>query len=100
MYWNKDRKEIQRILGTFLFYSWAVDLTMGIALSMLTSEQAKATENTQRAVTKLLNYCATHPDAAIKYCALDMILKILTIFTHFEQFFKCSLRANNYCTLS
>jgi hypothetical protein len=68
---------IQQIIGTFLFYACAVNSTMLAALSTLSSEQASATANTEAAVQHFLNsYCATHPDAKVRYVASDMILRI------------------------
>jgi hypothetical protein len=45
-------------------------------LNDIATEQTKATEKTQAATNKLLDYLATHPDAAIRYHASDMILHI------------------------
>jgi hypothetical protein len=42
----------------------------------IATEQTKATEKTQAATNQLLDYLATHPDAAIRYHASDMILHI------------------------
>jgi hypothetical protein len=42
----------------------------------IVTEQTKATEKTQAATNQLLDYLATHPDAAIRYHASDMILHI------------------------
>jgi hypothetical protein len=67
---------LQQITGKFLYYSRAVDPTMNTALSSLASQQAKGTEQTARDAVKFLNYCATHPDAKLRYHASDMILKI------------------------
>ena len=53
-----------------------MDPTLAVALSTIAAEQSKATEKTAKAVNKLLNYCATHPNAAIRYKASDMILRI------------------------
>ena len=47
-----------------------------MALSSLAAEQAKGTENTAKAIVKLLNYCATHPDAALQCKSSDMILRV------------------------
>jgi hypothetical protein len=47
---------------------------MLVALSTIAAEQAKVTSNTAKAVIKLLNYAATHPNATIRYHASDMIL--------------------------
>jgi hypothetical protein len=67
---------LQRITGTFLYYARAVDPTMLVALSALASEQTKGTEQTARDAVKFLNYCATHPNATIRYQASDMILSV------------------------
>jgi hypothetical protein len=42
----------------------------------IATEQTKATEKTQATTNQLLDYLATHPDAAIRYHASDMILHI------------------------
>ena len=42
-------KRLQQIIGTFLFYGYAVDATLLTALSKLSSAQATATEATKRA---------------------------------------------------
>ena len=34
------------------------------------------TQHTAKAITKLLNYCATNPNAAIQYKSSDMILRV------------------------
>jgi hypothetical protein len=47
-----------------------------VALGDLSSAQAKGTEATNRAVTQLLDYCATHSEASIRYCASEMALQI------------------------
>ena len=74
---SKDKKkEIQRIIGTLLYYSRAVDPTIAVALSSLAAEQSQGTKKTAKAITKLLNYCATHPNAAIQYQPSDMILRV------------------------
>ena len=71
-----DRNHVQTVLGTLLFYARAVDSTMLATIGTLATQQAKGTEATMRALTQLLNYCATHPDAVIRYHASQMILWI------------------------
>ena len=68
-------RRIQQIVGTFLFYGRAVDVTMLVALSTLSAQQANATAKTAEAITKFLNYAASHPDAKIRFHASDMRLK-------------------------
>jgi hypothetical protein len=67
---------LQRITGTFLYYARAVDPTMLVTLSALASYQSKATEQTAEDAVKFLNYCATHPDAILRYSKSDMVLTV------------------------
>jgi hypothetical protein len=66
--------KIQQIIGTLLYYATTVDPTMLVALGTIAANQSKATATTAHAVVKLINYAATHPDAAIRYHASDMVL--------------------------
>jgi hypothetical protein len=68
--------KIQKVTGSVLYYARAVDPTVLMSLNDITTEQTKATEKTQAATNKLLDYLATHPDATIRYHASDMILHI------------------------
>jgi hypothetical protein len=67
-------KRIQEIVGVFLYYGRAVDSTMLVALGSIAS--AKTTEETAAAVTHLLNYAASNPEATVRFHASDMCLKI------------------------
>ena len=60
-------KRLQQIIGTFLFYSRAVNPTLLTALSELSSAQATATDATKCACQQFLDYCASHPDGSIRY---------------------------------
>ena len=60
-------KRVQQITGTLLYYAKAVDSTLLVALGTISSQQAKATTATNRAVVQLLDYCATHPEAVLRY---------------------------------
>jgi hypothetical protein len=71
-----DNKRIQEIIGTLLYYARAVDPTMLTALSTLATQQPKGTKQTMMDITHLLNYCATHPNAVIRFYKSDMILHI------------------------
>eukprot|EP00978_Attheya_sp_CCMP212_P041881 scaffold245865_cov61-Attheya_sp.AAC.1 len=72
-------KRIQGIVGTLLYYARALDSTMLMAIGSISSAQANGTEATAKAVAHLLDYCATHPEATIKYRATDMILCAYTV---------------------
>jgi hypothetical protein len=73
---SKETKLVQEILGTLLYYARAVDSTMLAAIGTIATQQASATKQTMKAVVQLLNYCATHPDAVVRYSASDMVLHI------------------------
>jgi len=68
------RRQVQEVIGVLLYYARAVDPTLLVALNTLAAQQASATQATARAVHQLLDYCATHPDATIRFHASDMVL--------------------------
>ena len=70
------KKRVQQIVGSFLYYARAVDPTVLMALSEISSQQSAPTENTMKRVNQFLDYMWTHPDAKIRYRASDMILNV------------------------
>jgi len=70
------KKRVQQIFGSFLYYARAVDPTILIALSEISSQQSAPTENTMKRVNQFLDCMWTHPDAIIWYRASDMILNV------------------------
>jgi hypothetical protein len=73
---KEDKRFIQEVTGTFLFYARAVDPTMLVALGSLAVEQANPTENTMKKCKQFLDYAATQEDAVITYRTSDMVLAI------------------------
>jgi hypothetical protein len=67
---------IKKVTVSVLYYARAVDPTVIMPLNDIATEQTKATEKSQAATNKMLDYLATHPDATIRYHASDMILHI------------------------
>ena len=65
---------IQQVVGTLLYYARAVDSTLRMALGTIASAQTKGTQATAEAVTQLINYCATHPEATVRFSASQMVL--------------------------
>jgi hypothetical protein len=49
---------------------------MLVALGTIASNQSKGTQATAQALTQLLNYAASHPDATVRYTASNMYLHI------------------------
>jgi hypothetical protein len=72
----KQCTTIQKITGSVLYYSRAVDPTVLMPLNDITTEETTATEQTQTATSQILDYLATHPDATIRFYASDTILHI------------------------
>jgi hypothetical protein len=67
---------IQKVTGSVLYYARAVDPTVSMPLNDIAMEQTRATEKTQAATNKMLDYLATHLDATIRHHASNMILHI------------------------
>ena len=73
---EKETNLVQQVCGTFLYYVIAIDNTILPGLSSITSEQYKATKNTEKQVAKLMNYRASNRNAEIQYRASEMHLAI------------------------
>ena len=73
---EKDKKYIQKVLGSFLYYARAIDMTILHALSAIASEQQTPTKRTVERVHQLLDYMATNPNAVVRFYASDMILNL------------------------
>jgi hypothetical protein len=71
-----DTKHLQKVLGTLLYYARAVDSTMLTAIGELATQQSTGTKHTMEALTQLLNYAATNPEATVRYTASDMLLAV------------------------
>ena len=72
----KAIKHVQSIIGTFLYYTRAIDSTMLPALAQIAQHQAQPTENTMKKCQQLMDYAATYNNASIRYHASDMILEV------------------------
>jgi hypothetical protein len=80
-------KHIQQIVGTLLYFAQAVDTTLLIPLSVIASEQSKATEHTLEKVNQLLGYCATNLNPILQYYASGMQLCVHSDASHRWTFF-------------
>ena len=59
-----------------MYYARTVNITVLMALSSIASEPMRGTTNTMAKAKQLLDYLATHPDATIRFTALDKILNV------------------------
>ena len=63
---DKDGKKfVQQVIGSFLFYARAIDMTILFALNAIAGAQAAPTTNTLKRVHQLLDYMATNPNAIV-----------------------------------
>jgi hypothetical protein len=91
----KGIKRLQEVIGTLLFSARAVDNTMLVALGTLVAAQTQGTEQTMQALMQLLDYAATHPDAAIRFHKSDMILYVHSDASYLSEA-KARLRVGGY----
>ena len=83
-------RRVQTIVGTLIWIGRAVNNKLLVALSAIGSQKASATEDTNKAIHQLLEYCATYPDNGILYQSSDMILA-----GHFDAGFNNETRARS-----
>ena len=65
----EDITKLQQIIGALLYYSRPVYSTLMATLNELASVQYQGTQATMQATKKLMDYCHTHSDSKIRYCA-------------------------------
>jgi hypothetical protein len=88
---TKDKqKYICQVISVLLYYGWAVDSTLLVALSSLASVQSAPTAYTLELVKWLLNYAVTQPDAILTYEKSDMILAIHSDASYLSKAEACS----------
>ena len=71
-----EKKYMQRVLGSFLYYAHAIDLSILHALSAIASKQATPTKQSLARVQQLLDYMVTNPNAVVRFYASDMVLNL------------------------
>ena len=77
-HWSRqpNRNEFKKNIGSLLYYARAVDSIPLPTLNDIAAEQTQITVKTDKAVSKLLDYTSTYPNATIFYSASDMVLHI------------------------
>jgi hypothetical protein len=87
---------VQRVVGTLLYYVFAIDPTMLIALGSIAATQSRATSKTYDATVWLLNYASSHPDDVIRYVKSDMILHIHSDASYLSEVMAHSRAGRHY----
>ena len=73
-----DKKRLQSVIGTLLYYSRAVDPSTCTALHELGSIQSRPSENDMKKMNRLLGYVSRNRNIAIRFHASNMILQLLS----------------------
>jgi hypothetical protein len=73
-----DKKLLQSVVGTLLYYSRAVDPSISPAVHALGSIQSNPSKNDMKKLDKLLQYVSKHRNIGIRYYASNMILQLMS----------------------
>ena len=68
--------DLQKLVGKLIFCGPAVDFSLLVAVGSLAAQQNEPIEKKDEDMVQLLNYCASNPDAIIRYHASDMVLHV------------------------
>ena len=69
-----DTNRVQKIVGSCLYYSRAIDATIVQATNSVSSEQAKPTQKVLKDAERIVQYLSKYPSNKLVYKASDMIL--------------------------
>ena len=73
---KQHQKFIQEVIGTFIYYTRAVDGTMLTTLSALTTKQANPTATMMQKTKQFLDYAASNSNTTLTYNASNMVLAV------------------------
>eukprot|EP00957_Ditylum_brightwellii_P153915 11715250-Ditylum_brightwellii.AAC.1 len=73
---KKGMRQIQAIMGTFLYYGRAIDGTILLTINKISADQVKPTISTTKQSTMLMDYLATYPNAVLRFFAGNMQLHV------------------------
>ncbi len=75
---ESDKKLLQSVVGTLLYYCRAVDPSICTAVHQLGSIQSKPTDNDMAKMERLLRYVSSHSNNGICYYASSMTLQLMS----------------------
>jgi hypothetical protein len=73
---EKGLKQVQKNVGSILYYERAVDRTVLMALSAIAVEQTKVMAKTMGRCIQLLDFLVSNLEVKVRYYASDMIMNI------------------------
>ena len=68
-----------------MYYDRSLDCTTITELNTITEQQSKYTERTSEAITQILDYTVTHPNAVVIYKASDMVLHVHSDYSYLSD---------------
>ncbi len=72
---SKDKKKrVQQVVGSILYYTKAINITLLLALSTIDAEQSKATEFNMDMIKQILDYCTMHSNTQKSDMSLNIHL--------------------------
>jgi hypothetical protein len=81
----EELKELQEIVGVFLFYARVVDPTMFTAINKIASHQSKPASHIKKEVERFLEYANKWSDATLKVRSSNMILQCHSDGSYFSE---------------
>jgi hypothetical protein len=71
---NTKIKQVQKVVGSILYYARVIDITLLMTLSTIASKQITGTECTIEKAWQILENLATHLNATMHFQASNMIM--------------------------
>ena len=68
-----------------MFYAKVIDLKILVALGKIEALQTSRTIETKKAMQKILDYFATHPNATLRYTVSRMVIKAHSGASYFSE---------------
>ena len=73
---SQETTKVQLVLGTFLYYTRAIDGIMLIAINDICTNKPNLQKHALEKIERLLNYVATYQHVKLKFHASDIILQV------------------------
>ena len=64
---EEEQLRVQHVVGSFLYYTQVVNMTIIHVLNLIAADSSKPTERTIERVEQLLDYMHTTPNDGIRY---------------------------------
>jgi hypothetical protein len=89
-------KNIQKVVGSILYYARAINMTVLMALSTIAAEQMIAMERTLAKCTQMLDYLAHNATAKVRFHASYMIMNINSDASYLSESKACSRTCSHF----